>query len=353
MIGEICSPEYRGIFVGLQKIITTFGRIIEGSLAIFSNSYNVTVYATTVLSLLFFPSIPWITESPYYLMGVSKCEETKRVLQRIRKGRSEEEIAAEYESLKRFVEKDKSSRCELNWMQNLAAPSSRKPLLCCIFLSVLIVSNGTNVMNLYATIIFPPTKYFSSSSYPLILSMIQLASSMLTVLFIDALPRRHLYMLSAFLSFLLQSANGFIYYEYSTAEDPHQRGILKWSFLGGVLMFWVLSNAMLQPLSMVLKSEILPLGIRGLGNSVCAICQAIANVLCFQVFAYVQAHFGTALNFAVFSLNSLLMVIVVYFMVPETRGKTLTEVHTTANSEKKTEDSKRKSAEEQATNTKV
>jgi len=325
-IGEISSPKYRGYFFGLLKVLGTMGHIMEGLLASVSSSYSVTVYSTTALTFLFFPTIPWMIESPYHLITVSKYDEAKRSLTSLRKGRSESEISAEYESIKQFVEEERSKKLSRNLLQYLTMRSTFKPLICCVLLNFLIFANGTSVLSIYATLIFPPTEYFSQSSYPLILAIVQLASSMASVLLIDAFPRRQLFMLSAFSSFLIQSCNGIVYYEYSIASDEQQRYVLQWTFLLGALMFWALSQAVMDPLNMALRSEILPVSIRGLGTSICAICQSMSAVLCYQVFTFAQTNFGTAMNFAVFAIDSLLILVVVYLFVPETRGKTLAEV---------------------------
>ena len=325
-IGEICSPKYRGFFIALYKSTGTVGIILECIFASVFCSYSKTVFATTALTLIFFPTIPWIIESPYYLLGVSKYEEAKRTLAKIRKGHSENEISSEYELLKQSVEHEASIRSERNWLQYLALKSTRKPLICCILLNTLVFANGTNVIFIYASVIFPPNEYVSNKMYPLILSLIQLGSSMSAALLIDALPRRQFYMLAGFLSFMIQSFNGIMYYEYTHADDMQRQDVSKWSFLIGSVLFWILANAVISPLHITLKSEILPLSIRGLGNSICIISQAISTIVCCQIFSFVDAHFGTPANYAIFASNSFLIFLVVYFFVPETRGKTLAEV---------------------------
>lgn len=289
-------------------------------------SYSMTLYATSLLSLLFFPTLPWITESPYYLLGAAKYEESKCTLKKLRKGHSESTITAEYKSLEKFVENSKSLKRDSNWLQYFVMPSTRRPLICCVLLNIFVASNGTNVIFLYSSVIFPPNEYFANNSYPLILSLTQMASSVGATFLLDAFPRRHLYLLSAFLSFVVQSSVGIAYYEYSVNVDDHERVVLKWIVLIGSLIFWILSNSVIMPLSLILRSEILPLSVRGLGNSICLICQSGTIVVCLQLFVIVQKYFGTAANFAIFSFNSLLMFVVVYFWVPETRGKTLAEV---------------------------
>ena len=316
------------------KSVGTLGFFVESFLAILSSSYWIMVYVTTALTLLFFPSIPWIVESPYYLLNVAKYEEAKRNLTIIRRGYSATEIEDEYEMLRQSVEYENGVKSERTWIEYFKLKSTRQPLICCILLNVLVFANGSAVIFLYASVIFPPNEYVSNNFYPLILSLIQLVSSMSAILLIDAFPRRYLYLLSGFLSFLIQSFNGIAYYEYECAIDENEENVWKWMFLIGTAIYWVLSNAIISPLNGTIRTNCFRWVSEAWGNSICLICQSLSAVLCYQIFNFVGKHYGVAVNYAIFAVNSLLMMAVVYFLLPETRGKTLAEVQLDAHKEK-------------------
>lgn len=324
MIGEIASPEHRGTFVGFHRIAMAVGLLIEGLLSVMFTSYSILLYATTAMAFLFFPTIYWISESPNYLIAVGRYEAAKRVLQKLRRGLPENEIHEEYESLRESVEAEAADHAAIGWFQFLRSRAVRRLMNCAILLSFVVFANGGVVIQLYAAVMFPSNDFLSSNFYPLILAMIQLLSSVGATLVLDAFPRRGLFIFAGIASFLIQFWNGIVHYQYSQALNNQE--VWKWCFLLGNAGYSILYYGLLSLLNATVRSEIFPHSINGFGNAVCLICQSASAIFCYYIHNILTLHFGLWASYLVFAFNSTVLVVVVYFFLPETRGKSLAEV---------------------------
>ncbi|MEL6444426.1 MAG: sugar porter family MFS transporter [Bacteroidota bacterium] len=94
----------------------------------------------------------------------------------------------------------------------------------------------------------------------------------------------------------------------------------------GILGF-VASFAMsLGPVMWVLFSELFPAWIRGIAISFVGFINSIVSYTVQQIFPVELAALGAATTFAIFGVIALLGLVFVYFVVPETKGKSLEEL---------------------------
>ena len=101
----------------------------------------------------------------------------------------------------------------------------------------------------------------------------------------------------------------------------------------GLMLLCVASFAVgLGPGVWVVLSEIFPTRIRGRALSVATFCLWVANFIVSQTFpmmednAWLVAHFNRAFPFYVYSTFCVVLVLLVWRLVPETKGRSLEEI---------------------------
>lgn len=106
----------------------------------------------------------------------------------------------------------------------------------------------------------------------------------------------------------------------------HDVVLAKWLFLSGNILTNIIHNGCTLPMSGTLKSEILPQAVKGIGGSLSIIAHATAIIMGYQLYHFVSNNFPLYYLYVIFSIDSLILCILVYFRLPEGRGKTLADL---------------------------
>jgi MFS family permease len=96
--------------------------------------------------------------------------------------------------------------------------------------------------------------------------------------------------------------------------------------LVGILGFVAAFAVSLGPVMWVLLAEILPNRLRGIG--IACIC-AVNSAVSFSVqllFPWELANLGTAMTFLIYGLLAIVGFVLIYKMLPETKGRSLEEI---------------------------
>jgi len=100
---------------------------------------------------------------------------------------------------------------------------------------------------------------------------------------------------------------------------------------GLVIVFLVLANVMfysftLAPLLWLVLSEIFPTRIRGAAISIAALAHWVGNFSLTYTFPTIKENLGWANNFWLYGAICAFGFVVIYFVLPETKGKTLEQI---------------------------
>ncbi len=288
-------------------------------------SYKTVTYSATILCFCFLPSVCWLRESPYYFANVGEYEKAKRNLTVLRAGTAIKEIDKEFERLKESIDLENAGQAETKkWYELFSRKSVRKVLLGAVLMSAFTPACGWNSIRLYMTVSFPSTGYLSNSMYPLISSSSIFISSMVSVLLVEKFPRKSLFVFGSFLSFVSLTISGISCYIYSNGQQNTE--LWKWCFLISNFSYLVIGAVTVGPLTETIRSEIFPYSVKGTGNAICLIFRSLSVITCYKLYNVFEENFGLHANFVFFAVNSVIVAGVVHIMLPETRGKSLTEV---------------------------
>ena len=280
-------------------------------------------FVTTVSMMLGLASIPSIVlgvgmffmpDSPRWLISHKFIDRARAVLKRIR---GTDDIDNELNDIQESLGQQGGS-----WRE-LLTPLIRPALIVGIGLAVFQQVTGINTVIYYAPTIFQSAGFKSASAAILATVGIGLVNVFMTIVamqLLDRIGRRPLLLIG--LGGMIASL-GFLGLAFSLKDTA---GMLGWVSAGS-LMLYVGSFAIgMGPVFWLLIAEIYPLKVRGLAMSVAAVFNWGANLIVGMTFLSMINALGQSGTFWLFGAMGIITWLFVWFMVPETKGRTLEEI---------------------------
>lgn len=320
-IGEVASPQIRGSLIGIYLIFFYSGAIFQGMTCAIWSSYRIFSYGNTAIAAFYFAVTYWAMETPNFLLSVSKKEEALENLKRIRPGYDPVDIQTEYDKMDDYISNEREKKKELNWAKFLRSKEIRGPLINTFILNFLTMMSGINLVGSYNTLIIPDNDYIPKKFYPLIMQCLLFIPTAMTPFYMDKFGRKTLYIFGATLTGVIQFSNGISYYVFNQNETS----FFKWTFIVGNLMLNAAYGSSLGPTNSAIKSELFPQAVKGLGGSLSIISQASATILSYKLYHLMSAKYLHFLYFC-FSLSCITLACFVHFVLPEARGKLLSDL---------------------------
>jgi MFS transporter, SP family, arabinose:H+ symporter len=195
-----------------------------------------------------------------------------------------------------------------------------RPLLIAIPLAIFAQFSGINAIMYYAPEIFKTASTSTDTAFmsTVWVGAINLLFTFVAIVFVDRAGRRPLLLIGTAIQTLSLFCVGWMFYV------GHQ-GL-------GVLLFiltFVAAFAMaMGPLPWIIISEIFPARLRGRAASLGIMTIWIACYIVAQTFPMLNARLGGGTTFLIYGICSLASFIFAYFVVPETKGRSLEEIQT-------------------------
>jgi len=254
-------------------------------------------------------------ESPRWLAEHGHSNLARRILARIR---GTEDIEAEWlEIQKTLTETEERGR-----FSDLFSPSLRTALLIGIGLAIFQQVTGINTVIYYAPLIVQSAGISSASGAILATAGIGLVNVIMTIVamwLIDRVGRRPLLLIGIGGMILSLGVLGFVF------RMP-TGGALAWLAVV-TLMVYVASFAIsLGPIFWLIIAEIYPLRVRGIAEGTAAGVNWASNFVVSFTFLTLIEVLGPSMTFWVYALLAVASWLFAYYLVPETKGRTLEEI---------------------------
>jgi len=316
-ISEVSPPKARGWQVSLFQLAITIGilgaYVVDYAFAA-SGGWRWMLGLAAVPGAMLGLGMLYLPESPRWLAKHGQTDKALAILKRIR-GNSD--VKAEFQEIRSTL----SQASERGHWSDLFSPTVRPALVVGIGLAVFQQITGINTVIYYAPTILQSAGISSASGAILATAGIGVVNVIMTLVsmwLIDRMGRRPLLLIG-------------------TAGIVITLGILGFAFLtpgGGLarvavitLMAYVASFAIsLGPIFWLLISEIYPLKIRGLAEGTAAASNWAANLLVSLTFLTLVQALGPSRTFWLYALFGVAAWIFCYYLVPETKGRTLEEI---------------------------
>lgn len=386
-IAEISSAKNRGKLVSLQQLNIVFGFFAAFLSNYLFNKYNsleVTFLTDTNVwrymlgvelfpALLYFSLLFFIPESPRWLFAKKNFIKAKKVfIQIYGEVHGNKEIEVLEKNTKYQKNKEKVS------FKDLLKPSLKFVFLVGVVIGILQQITGINAVYFYATSIFKQTGISTDAAFSsgVLLSTTSVVFTFVAIYLIDKIGRRPLLLIGSagitislflcsygfgqatynltseqisHLEFsnsdkLLSLTNKTFKNDFDFKKEIKSRIGLK-SFikneaiiletattvnapliLGGILGFIACFAFSLGPVMWVLLSELYPIKYKGFIIGIIAFMNSLISSVVQLIFPWELANLGNAITFLIFTVISLIGFIVLFKILPETKGKSLEDL---------------------------
>ena len=318
-IAEIAPTRVRGRCVTLYQL----GIVVGILAAVFVNmliqrmgdeSWNISTgwrwmfLAGVAPAILFALMILPAVESPRWLMKMGRQPQAIEVLAKIN---GADEAARETAEIENSLAIEEGHLSEL-------FTTFRRPLLLGIMLAGLQQASGITPLFSFLPEIFRAAGTATSDAFlqSVLVSLINLLFTLFALWLVDRAGRKTLILTGTTLQFLSFAFVGWLYHAHGSGLAVL---ILVMSFVAG----HAFGNGVA---CWVIISEIYPTKARGRGMSIATTALWLVGFLGNQSFPIMQKHLGLDGTFWLFSAGALLTIVLVPWLIPETKGRSLEEI---------------------------
>uniref|UniRef100_A0A182JVB0 Major facilitator superfamily (MFS) profile domain-containing protein n=1 Tax=Anopheles christyi TaxID=43041 RepID=A0A182JVB0_9DIPT len=323
LLAEIAEPRLRGLLMGAPFVSYSLGILLVYALG-GQFHWREVAWGGTVLPLLSFIALFFAPESPVWLARNDQLERASKALTWLRGC----PIQAKQELNKlteRFEEEQQQNNGRpQNFWRSLSEMAIIKPLIIINAFHVLQILSGTYLVVFYAVDIISDLggSDINSIQAAVLTAIVRLAFTFLYCFLLLMMPRRLMVTLSGLGSGLSCVAIAAFMYirtgEPKTELDTYIAAVLILIYIGANTGFMTMPGIMI--------GELLPAKIRG---QIAGYLFTIFNLLLFGVakgFPYAKAALKTQGLFLMFGIASFGASLLLYLLLPETKGRTLHDI---------------------------
>ncbi|XP_030023160.2 facilitated trehalose transporter Tret1 isoform X2 [Manduca sexta] len=321
VIGEYSSPEHRDMFLHLKTAAFALGNTMS---RILSDYYEWKTIAFVILILNLISTLivsSWL-ESPYWLAMNGELDTSERNFYSLR-GRNHN-TKAEFEELIRAQSKAslKSRAPYVEIFRKLIKRSFLRPVFIIFMCSMLLEISGRHIIPIYASKIIRELENKSNPSLNLRIDIIITISALISATLIKIMKTRTLLFSTGTASLLtLFSANTYLFLSSNNFISNHS-----WLPTSMFTLYLILVNLGCTIIPMALLGEIFPLAHKGTGLFVSGILSCICFEGTVRIFPYLLAGLKIYTTFAIIGMVKTVILMILYFVLPETKNKTLQEI---------------------------
>ncbi|WP_330985668.1 MULTISPECIES: sugar porter family MFS transporter [Enterobacterales] len=322
-IAEVSPAHLRGRLVSLNQLFNCIGNLAIFSIAAIiassaSEAWNVEhgwriIFATGIApAIVFLLLLARIPESPRWLVRKGRGDQGLKVLRQINP--DEASASEQLQAIKLALKNERPSR-----LSELLNPRLRKALVIGFCVALFQQITGINAIFYYAPEIFKTAGVDVSGamSFTVLIGLTLVIATLVSMWIIDKVGRRSLLIFGSVGMAIALACTGMLF----RASEAHTTALLI-CILAYVAIFAVSYGTV----AYVIISEIFPIHVRGLAVSIATFALWGGNFFVSRFFPVLVENISAANTFFIFAGTSVVALIFVLTMVPETKGKTLEEI---------------------------
>ncbi|XP_067007506.1 facilitated trehalose transporter Tret1 isoform X2 [Anabrus simplex] len=317
---EIAEKDIRGQLGSFFQLMVTIGILFVYVLGSFMELMWLSVVCglvPIVFGVIFF----FMPETPVQHMRCGREAEARKSLQWFRG--PDYDIDLEIREIKDAVEK--AEREKLSFSEAFSTKAAKKAMLISMGLMLFQQLSGVNAVIFYAGQIFTDAgSSLDSDISAIIVGVVQVLATFVSSMVVDRLGRRILLLISDCVMAICSLLLGiFFYLKEDTKTDISAIG---WLPLASLCIFIVVFSLGFGPIPWMIFGELFPSQIKGSASSVACLFNWILAFCVTKFFSDLSHAFGNGPTFWIFCGISTLGTVFVFFIVPETKGKSLEQI---------------------------
>ncbi|KAF6199929.1 hypothetical protein GE061_006227 [Apolygus lucorum] len=320
-VSEVTHESIRGVMLSVCTLQINVGILLSYTLGKWLNYkwFNVVLSITpAILGVL----VSFLPETPPFLVGKSRYEDAKKSLVWFKGG----DVSLAESELEIIKESSQSEdKTETTLMQEMKQRASKIALIVGFLGYFLQTASGIHAVVNYAGIIFEEAgSPLSADDSSIVTAVLNLAASFVNLFLIDIFGRKILLYIS-FIggSISLAVLSVFLYINERTEMDASHFG---WIPIASLSIFIFTYGIGLASVPGILLNELTPTKVKAVLVSFVMIICLIFVLGIVQTFPFVDDNFGLYTCFAVPAACNVMGLFYTAFLVPETRGKSLTVI---------------------------
>nr|CAI5830713.1 unnamed protein product [Callosobruchus analis] len=317
---EISDPEIRGALGSSYPITLQFGMFLMNLFEVLF-SMKLSSYLAFLIGIPTFLIMMLVPDSPYFYLLKGKEEAAVKSLQKFT---GKQDVSKDLERISEGLQEEGGAH--LKFSKALFTPLALRSLLISAGLIIAQQVNGSLAVISYTATVFEESKDFLDPQISnLIFYGVFTLFCFICVFLVDICGRKLLILVSLCSSAVMLFVTGtYIYIKTETSIDVEGMGYIE---LISVLLYAVSESIGLIFIPLLIISEILPTNVKAVGMLVTNVCFCFSATGVIKFFSWSSNAYGMYIPFFSFTVCSILGVIFVVCFVPETKGKTLEEIH--------------------------
>lgn len=318
--GEIAQKEIRGTLGSFFQLMITIGILFVYIIGWAANVFLMSIICG-LIPLLFGAIFVFMPETPLYLVSKGKTESAIKSIQWLRG--TEFDHASELQKLQE--EHEKSKERPVSIYSALTRKATIRGLWISLGLMFFQQLSGINAVIFYTSNIFNDAKTGIDGEYAtIIVGVMQVIATFVSTMVVDKLGRRILLLASDSVMAICTILMGvYFHLQKNNAEDVANLG---WLPVVCLCIFIIMFSMGFGPVPWLMMGELFAPDIKGVAGSIAGTVNWILAFIVTKTFVNLTASLGTGPTFWLFSAVSIVGTVFVFFVVPETKGKSLVEI---------------------------
>jgi len=327
-IAEMAPPAIRGALISFDQLAITIGILVaflvDLAFAAAGMGWRPMFAVAVIPSVILGVGIFLLSDTPRWLASKGRWEEARRALERvIGPGETERELG----EIRQSLEEEKAATWSER-VRDLLRPGLRWALIVGVGLAILQQFVGINTVIYYAPTIFRYAGFKSDVTAIVatsVVGVVNVLSTVVAIFLVDRLGRRALLIIGSAGMMITLAAIGIV---FTAITDPTKAGSLGYVILACVILYIVAFAISMGPVFWIMSAELFPNRLRATGASLSTVANWAANLLVSLTFLSLLNAAGKGPTFWIYAFMALLTLLFVWFIVPETKGKTLEQIET-------------------------
>lgn len=330
-IGEVTNPKNREIIGVAYNAASTLGILVELCLSSYF-SYTVLALFPLCVSVFALVTSTLMIESPYYLVSRGKNEPALRNLCFLNNRHGENEVLADLETVREYVNEQVSHQQGRNKLQIILMPANLKLTIIMIFVCGFATMHSSTLISSTGAFILKDFQHYVDGN--VFINIITISKGIVqfcSIFTIKKFNRRTLLLVGFPLCGIIQLACGLCFYIQS--QNGNSIGWMAYTIaylLAAHQIFLSLTFGLALEL---LKMEIFPYRMKEFYSSLMICTGDWFIFIQIRSYFWIEPILGNSFILAFYTVCSFVTVSIIYFFIQDTKGKTLLQIRTDINEE--------------------